>query len=33
MRNATPPRSLHEIDEELKAVAANITKMLEGLAE
>ncbi len=29
----TPPRSLHEIDEELKAVAANITKMLEGLAE
>jgi type I restriction enzyme M protein len=29
----TPPRSLHEIDEELKTVAANITKMLEGLAE
>lgn len=29
----TPPRSLHEIDEELKAVAANITKMLEGLTE
>lgn len=29
----TPPRSLHEIDEELKAVATNITKMLEGLAE
>ena len=29
----TPPRGLHEIDEELKAVAANITKMLEGLAE
>lgn len=29
----TPPRSLHAIDEELKAVAANITKMLEGLAE
>ena len=29
----TPPRSLHEIDEELKAVASNITKMLEGLAE
>ncbi len=29
----TPPRSLHEIDEELKAVAANITRMLEGLAE
>jgi len=29
----TPPRSLHVIDEELKAVAANITKMLEGLAE
>ncbi|SDG56002.1 type I restriction-modification system subunit M [Propionivibrio dicarboxylicus] len=28
-----PPRSLHEIDEELKAVATNITKMLEGLAE
>lgn len=28
-----PPRSLHEIDEDLKAVAANITKMLEGLAE
>ncbi len=29
----TPPRSLHEIDEELKAVAANITRMLKGLAE
>jgi len=29
----TQPRSLHEIDEELKSVAANITKMLEGLAE
>lgn len=29
----TPPRSLHEIDEDLRAVAANITKMLEGLAE
>ena len=29
----TPPRNLHEIDEELKSVAANITKMLEGLAE
>jgi type I restriction enzyme M protein len=29
----TPPRSLHQIDEELKAVAANITRMLEGLAE
>lgn len=28
-----PPRSLHEIDEDLKAVAANITRMLEGLAE
>ncbi|MCB1898515.1 type I restriction-modification system subunit M [Cognatazoarcus halotolerans] len=28
-----PPRSLHEIDEDLKTVAANITKMLEGLAE
>lgn len=28
-----PPRSLHEIDEELKAVSANIMKMLEGLAE
>lgn len=28
-----PPRSLHEIDEELKAVAVNISKMLEGLAE
>lgn len=28
-----PPRSLHEIDEELKAVATNITKMLEGLSE
>ena len=29
----TPPRSLHEIDEELQEVAANISKMLEGLAE
>jgi len=29
----TPPRSLHEIDEELKTVAANITRMLEGLEE
>ena len=29
----TPSRSLHEIDDELKTVAANITKMLEGLAE
>ena len=29
----TPPRSLHEIDEDLKAVATNITRMLEGLAE
>lgn len=29
----TPPRSLHEIDEELKSVAVNITNMLEGLAE
>lgn len=28
-----PPRSLHEIDEELKAVSANIMKMLEELAE
>ena len=28
-----PPRSLHVIDEELKAVSANIMKMLEGLAE
>uniref|UniRef100_UPI0035B1DA12 HsdM family class I SAM-dependent methyltransferase n=1 Tax=Zoogloea sp. TaxID=49181 RepID=UPI0035B1DA12 len=28
-----PPRSLHEIDAELKAVATNITRMLEGLAE
>lgn len=28
-----PPRSLHAIDEELKAVAANIMKMLEELAE
>lgn len=28
-----PPRSLHEIDEELKTVSANIMKMLEGLAE
>jgi type I restriction enzyme M protein len=29
----TPPRSLHEIDEELKGVTANIMRMLEGLAE
>jgi type I restriction enzyme M protein len=28
-----PPRSLHAIDEELKAVTANIMRMLEGLAE
>ena len=28
-----PPRSLHEIDEELKAVSVSIMKMLEGLAE
>lgn len=28
-----PPRSLHEIDEELKAVSANIMRMLEALAE
>ncbi len=28
-----PPRSLHAIDEELKAVSANIMKMLEELAE
>ncbi|SIP87656.1 type I restriction enzyme M protein [Aromatoleum tolulyticum] len=28
-----PPRSLHAIDEELKAVTARIMKMLEGLAE
>ena len=28
-----PPRSLHEIDEELKGVTANIMRMLEGLAE
>lgn len=28
-----PPRSLHEIDDELKAVSANIMRMLEGLAE
>ena len=28
-----PPRSLHAIDDELKAVSANIMKMLEGLAE
>lgn len=28
-----PPRSLHVIDEELKAVSANIMKMLEGLVE
>jgi type I restriction enzyme M protein len=28
-----PPRSLHTIDEELKAVSANIMKMLEELAE
>jgi len=28
-----PPRSLHEIDEELKGVAARIMTMLEGLAE
>lgn len=28
-----PPRSLHEIDEELKAVSANIMQMLEALAE
>lgn len=28
-----PPRSLHEIDEELKAVSANIMKMLGELAE
>ena len=28
-----PPRSLHEIDEELKAVTARVMAMLEGLAE
>jgi type I restriction enzyme M protein len=28
-----PPRSLHSIDEELRAVSANIMKMLEELAE
>jgi type I restriction enzyme M protein len=28
-----PPRSLHEIDEDLKAVSANIMRMLEELAE
>ena len=28
-----PPRSLHAIDEELKAVSASIMKMLEELAE
>jgi type I restriction enzyme M protein len=28
-----PPRSLNVIDAELKTVATNITKMLEGLAE
>lgn len=28
-----PPRSLHEIDEELKGVTANIMRMLEGLSE
>ena len=28
-----PPRSLHEIDEELKGVTANIMRMLGGLAE
>jgi len=28
-----PPRDLHEIDEELRAVSANITKMLGELAE
>jgi type I restriction enzyme M protein len=28
-----PPRSLHEIDEELKGVTANIMRMLEELAE
>jgi type I restriction enzyme M protein len=28
-----PPRSLHEIDEELKAVTARVMSMLEGLAE
>lgn len=28
-----PPRSLHDIDEELKKVSANIMKMLEQLAE
>ncbi len=28
-----PPRSLHEIDEDLKGVTANIMRMLEGLAE
>ena len=28
-----PPRSLHEIDEELKGVTARIMEMLEGLAE
>ena len=28
-----PPRSLHEIDEELKTVTASIMKMLEELAE
>lgn len=28
-----PPRSLHEIDEELKDVTASIMRMLEGLAE
>ena len=28
-----PPRSLHEIDEELKGVTVNIMRMLEGLVE
>jgi type I restriction enzyme M protein len=28
-----PPRSLHAIDEELKAVSANIVRMLGELAE
>ena len=28
-----PPRSLHEIDEDLKGVTARIMAMLEGLAE
>jgi type I restriction enzyme M protein len=28
-----PPRDLHTIDEELKAVSGNIMKMLEELAE